>query len=974
VSGRSDSHLEMIIEQALELGITERGLFLDSICAGDAAMRAELERLLRSGFDEDDQNLRDLFQDARNEIRFRVELPSGSRLLDRFTVLRRIDSGGMADVYLVHEDDFDRDLALKVIRQDLHESELNRNRFLNEAKLLGQLQNQNIVPVHRFGELEDGRPYYAMRFVRGASLMEAITRFHDAGSTPREQVLALHGLLRRFIDVCNAVAYAHSRGVLHRDIKPANIIFGEDGEFGETFLVDWGLAKLLLPTNPGPKGEEGASRPTDAGPCVSQPGSVSGTPQYMSPEQARAEPDKIGSASDIYSLGATLYCMLTGRPPFEDDSLSVVLRKVQTGQFPPPRHVRNAIPRALEAACLKAMALEPQDRYSSARALAQDIEAWMADEPVSAWREPFAERVRRWMKQNRTAVTGTAVALLAGVIGLGAVTGIQSRHNRQLVKANTATTEAKNKTEAALAKSDESRRRAEAVLGFLEDDVLASARPKGKERGLGVDVTVRKAIDTAEPKVAGAFKDQPIVEADIRDTLGRTYQYVGEFQLAIRQFERALDLRRTTLGLDHSDTLKGCNDLAFTYWLAGRIDESVALNESTLKLREANLGPDHPDTLNSRNGLAEAYRAAGRRAEAIALHGAALKLMEAKLGPNHPETLRCRSNLAEAYRAAGDNTDLSMLPETLKLMEATLGRDHPDTLWCRSHLAEAYRWTGRIDEAIALHESTLKLRESNLGLDHPDTLTSRNNLAIAYQYAGRFPEAIAMHEGTIQLSTSKLGPDHPETLRTRSNLAATFLDVDRVTDAMRMNEQTLKMRERKLGPDHPDTLYTRFWVARGYDKQGRWHDAEALWREILARRRKAAKPDDRFLAEDLAGLGHNLMEQSKWSDAEPVLRECLMIRTRTLRDDWSQFSVTSMLGGSLLGQGRYAEAEPLVVPGYEGMKAHEAKIHASAKSQLAEAAVRVVRLYEGWGKRGQAATWKARLGLSDLPADVFAGP
>ena len=230
-------------------------------------------------------------------------------------------------------------------------------------------------------------------------------------------MLALHGLLRRFVDVCNAVAYAHSRGVLHRDIKPANIILSDDGEYGETFLVDWGLAKLLAPERPHTDDQDDLDHSIPSGfgvsmLAVSMPGSVSGTPAYMSPEQASGEPDEIGRPSDIYSLGATLYNLITGRAPFEDESQPVILRKVTAGEFIAPRLVRSDVPRPLEAVCLKAMALEPRHRYATPVALANDLEAWIADEPVSAWTEPWNQRSARSARRHRAWTVSTVVGLL----------------------------------------------------------------------------------------------------------------------------------------------------------------------------------------------------------------------------------------------------------------------------------------------------------------------------------------------------------------------------------------------------------------------------------------------------------------------------------------------------------------------------------------------------------------------------------
>ena len=188
--------------------------------------------------------------------------------------------------------------------------------------------------------------------------------------------------------------------MVHRDIKPGNIIVGKHGE---TMVVDWGLARATGKSEPG--GEERTLLPSSAsGSADTLPGSALGTPAYMSPEQARGDLATLGPRSDVYSLGATLYCLLTGRPPFASDDAGEVLRMVQRGEFPRPRHLDPSIDPALEAVCLKAMAPNPDDRYASCKALADDIERWTADEPVTAWREPFSRRAGRWARRNRTLV------------------------------------------------------------------------------------------------------------------------------------------------------------------------------------------------------------------------------------------------------------------------------------------------------------------------------------------------------------------------------------------------------------------------------------------------------------------------------------------------------------------------------------------------------------------------------------------
>jgi eukaryotic-like serine/threonine-protein kinase len=918
----------------------------------------------------------------------------------RFRILRPHAKGGLGEVFVARDTELNRYVALKEIQDEFADDPRYRARFEFEAEITGGLEHPSIVPVYGLGRTASGRPYYAMRFIRGDSLKEAIRRFHSAEKQsrrdPSRSTLELRGLLARFIDVCDAVAYAHGRGVLHRDLKPGNIMLGR---YGQTLVVDWGLAKTMerLQEPTGDEMSELPLRPT-SGSAVerTRAGSAVGTPAYMSPEQAAGRLDRLGPRSDVYCLGATLYHLLTGHAPYESEDIGELLHKVLAGDTPRPRMLNPRISPALEAVCVKAMALNLGDRYSSVEEMQADLERWLADEPVVAWREPISLRVRRWARRNRATVTGAAAALLVGMIGLSAVAIVQGRANTTLEaknhqltyayaaaskarkEAETALAEtsmAKRATEEALAQSENSRQRAEDVLSFLKDDVLAAARPEGQDGGLGVEVSVRKAVDAAEPKIAETFKNDPAAEADVRDTLGTTYSYLGESPLAIRQYELALDLRRTKLGQDYPGTLTSLNNLAVAYADAGRAADAIKMHEQTLILLEAKLGRRHTDTLTSRNNLAVAYVEAGRTADAIKMHEETLKMSESELGPDHPDTLNRRNNLASAYQHAGRADEaIAMNKRTLSLRESRLGPDHPDTLVSRNNLAEAYHHAGRIAEAISTLETTLHLRESKLGLDHPATLSSLNNLACAYDDAGRTVEAIKLHEMTLRLLETKVGLDHPATLQSRNNLAESYRDAGRTLEAIAMHETTLKLFGSKLGPDHPATLASRNNLAAAYESLGRWADALVLRRDVLARRRNAHVLDGRLVGNDLAGLGANLLSQAKWSEAERVLREGVAILAKATPDGWRRYDAMSLLGGALLGQRLFAEAEPLVIPGYEGLKAREAKIPAPHKPRLAEAAVRVVRLYEGWGSPEMTRAWQRKLGLTDLPNDVFSRP
>ena len=336
----------------------------------------------------------------------------------RFRLVKFHAKGGLGEVWVAHDTELNREVALKQIKEHRADDPQSQARFLHEAEVTGRLEHRGIVPVYGLGHFENGRPFYAMRFVSGTSLKDAIAKFHEAKDKDTAGVdrsLELRRLLGTFVDVCNTVAYAHSRGVLHRDLKPANIILDE---YGETLVVDWGLAKTgSIDVE---SALNGAALPPVSTSCTpyTWAGTKMGTPGYMSPEQATGRLSDVGPASDVYSLGATFYCLLTGRAPLEGPDLSIILPSICAGDFPRPREVESTVPVALEAICLKAMAVSPESRYSSPRALGDEIERWLADQPVHAYPEPLPARAIRWVRRRKQWVAAAAFVLILTVLGL----------------------------------------------------------------------------------------------------------------------------------------------------------------------------------------------------------------------------------------------------------------------------------------------------------------------------------------------------------------------------------------------------------------------------------------------------------------------------------------------------------------------------------------------------------------------------
>ena len=703
----------------------------------------------------------------------------------RFQVLWAHAKGGLGEVFLAEDTELNRKVALKEIQAKHANDPVSRRRFLAEAEITGNLEHPGIVPVYGLGTYPDGRPFYAMRFIKGEDLESAIRKFHSASSASFTG-LEFRRLLRKLIDVCHTVAYAHSRGVVHRDLKPGNVMIGP---FGETLVMDWGVAKLI-------GGSEGAeivareqlSTASDeagrgleaAKAAATLIGHAVGTPAYMSPEQAAGRLDTLGPASDVYSLGATLYVILTGRAPFQG-TVNDVLPMVRAGKFEATRRHKPQVPEALDAICRSAMALCPGERYQSAMSLAADIERWLADEPVSAWREPWPDQARRWVRRHQPLVVGWAAAVGVALTALTVAVPLLSLAWRNELAARRAEQRQRilaiskaQEANASKKKANEEQAGAEHALRFLVD---AFRRPDPSMDGRTLKVV--DLLDHAANELDRSVGDEPLVRATFLNAIGQTYIGLGLHREGLAVFQRALSVRREQLGDNDPATLESMNNLAMAYHDVGRLDLAIPILSDTLEKRRNALGGDHPDTIETMNDLAVAFWKTGQAERAIPLYESILVNVRATLGEDHADTLTIMDNLAVAYGAAGYHDKAIAHHEAIfTRFQAKLGADHISTLVAMNNLARAYQRSGQVRESIHFYEQTLASLRRKLGDEHPTTLVTMNGLAESYRLAGELARASALLEATWAGRRVKLGCDHPETLSTVFALAQVYMATD----------------------------------------------------------------------------------------------------------------------------------------------------------------------------------------------------
>jgi non-specific serine/threonine protein kinase/serine/threonine-protein kinase len=818
-----------------------------------------------------------------------------------YKLVRQLGEGGMGVVYHAQQTQpIRRDVALKVIKPGMDSKQVIA-RFDSERQALAMMDHTNIARVFDAGTTAAGLPYFVMELVDGVP----ITRYCDS------KRLTLKERIELFIPVCQAIQHAHQKGIIHRDIKPSNVLVKQEENQAVPKVIDFGLAKAL------------GEKLSDATMFTSF-GEVVGTLQYMSPEQAELGRRDIDTRSDVYSLGALLYELLTGTTPLEYDPtaksnyLELLQRIREEEPKPPSTRLRRSaelkdaavlrqsdparlpklLDRELDWIVMKALEKDRKRRYETINGMARDLQRYLAGDPLEAAPPSTAYRMGKFVRRHRLWLA-TAATFIALLVAGGAVSTWMA------VRASRAEQEAR------------------AVNDFLRNDLLAQASASRQTRANtrpDPHLEVRTTLDRAAARIEGKFGRHPLVEASIRQTIGSTYTDLGLYPEAQRHLEIALELRRRVLGENDLDTLTSMDQLAKVLERQGKLAKAEPLYIKVLETRRRLLGAEHPETLKTIYSLGATYGGEGKYALAEGIYTTLVAIQRRVLGEENLETLTSMGNLAAMYHFQGKYARAEpVYLKTLELLPRVSRKEDPESLLVLGNLAELYRDQTKYAQAEPLYVEALQIQRRVLGESHTDTIYTMNSLAGLYGNEGNYARAEALYAQALEAGRRGPGADHPRTLDSMNGLADIYRRQGNYTQAAPLYTKILEARKRVLGEEHPATLNT------------------------------------------LISLGHVRLLQKEYTEAELALRDALKKYEKAGQEIWERYNCQSMLGASLAGQRRYAEAEPLLLSGYQGLAQLESTIPAPDRSSLEEAVEPIVRLYESGGKSVKAAEWKRKL-------------
>lgn len=716
-----------------------------------------------------------------------------------FTLLEEVGRGGMGIVYRAHDLDFDREIALKFLQQRYLNNRIQTSRFLEEARITGQLQHPGIPAVHQTGKLLDGTPYLVMKLIKGYTLGEKIWKGKSASTlTLGEPYVIPNNYLSIFESICQAIGYAHAHGVVHRDLKPQNIMVGA---FGEVQVMDWGLAKhlnkstsdiMLAPSVPEQRVIDSLGEQCTIDHGLTTAGTVVGTPAYMAPEQSAGNVP-IDARADVFGLGAILCCMLTGQPPFDDKNSDNALMQSAMGlvQGAFDRMDSSGADSEIINLAKRCMSANRNERPLNGEAVAQEVAQIRADADKRA-QQAELERAKTLVHAQGLQHRRRLLQVIVAILFLG------------IVGAIIAIVHISNKEQMAIAKEAETN----AVLDFFMDEVFSAARPLSTEMGLGRNVTMQEVMLASRAAMARKFKDKPITEAMVRYTMARSFEFLGEPSIALEDFERCLLLREKNLGNMSIDTIQARLALANIYDVLEQHDKAHAARELAYQHARQEFGLASHTTQMAMNNLANSYDRLRRTDDAINLREQVLSLTRQHLGERNPFTLLCMNNLGYSYACLGQyKRGLALLDEALELQDKYLKTDHAVKIDTLNSKAECFVMMKQPEKAMPIYLSILETRRTIEGDDHPGTLACMLEVSKCYVAMNQNLQAYQHAIKALPLFEKKLTDRHSKTME------CLFLCIDSLHALMRDKEalpcmQRYIVRSRARNPEQLSKVYS----------------------------------------------------------------------------------------------------------------------------------------------------------------------
>lgn len=842
-----------------------------------------------------------------------------------YRLLQTIGEGAMGVVYLAEQTaPFRRIVAIKVVRQGMRTREV-LERFSIERRALALMDHPNIARVFDAGQTEGGQPYFAMEFVPGVP----ITTYCE------QQRLTVRAKLELLVPVCNAIQHAHQKGIVHRDIKPRNVMVTEVDGKPVVKVIDFGVARAV---------ESGGA----ADSMATQFGSVVGTIAYMSPEQASLNHALVDTRSDIYSTGVLAYELLTGSTPLAGVTesaktglgLLAALEQVQSQEAEAPS--RRAPGAHLEVEIdwivMKAIEKEPARRYQTVNAFGRDIQRFLDGDPVEAGRPSRAYRMKKTVHRHRWLLATVSAFMLVLVVA----TLISVRQAIRATNAEQAAVEERDRArmaehaarrEAFRAQSAEERIRQEqeivfqekqradseaaisrTVGDFLQNDLLAQASPNvqaGPSTSPDPNLTIREVLDRASNRVNEKLANQPpAVRAAIEHTLGSTYLELGLFEKARTHAERAVELRRRSLGPAHADTLSSLDRQAAALQGLARYPEAAAIWDGVLARQRASHGDRHPQTLSTLRRIAMLYRAQGKYPQAEELLGRVLQVRRKDLGEGNQDTLRAAGDLAAVYLTMGKHSEAEKLQRpTYEARRRLLGEEHPETLASLHDLAVAIHYLSRVAEAEPLYRKALETQRRVLGPHHAQTRTTMNGLGSCLNRLGKLDEALKLRLEHVELEKRFSGERHPSTLNALHNLGAVYDSLGEYGRAAEFFSKALTLQREVLGPENPAVLLTMYNLAGAVRKTGQYERAATLLEQVIEVRKRVLGTGHPAVQMARSGLALAYSDLGRHREAAEIAQDAYEARRRRFGENHFQTAdAGTALALAVTGLGRFADA------------------------------------------------------------------